>query len=46
MTKFINTIYHQEDFNFFDVEIFNDKFIKDGLHSKTFFVNLTHSMVL
>lgn len=30
MTKFINTIYHQEDFNFFDVEIFNDKFIKDG----------------
>lgn len=31
MTKFINTIYHQEDFNFFDVEIYNDKFIKDGL---------------
>lgn len=30
MTKYINTIYHQEDFNFFDVEIFNDKLIKDG----------------
>lgn len=30
MTKYINTIYHQEDFNFFDVEIFNGKLIKDG----------------
>lgn len=30
MTKYINTIYHQEDFNFFDVEIFDAKLIKDG----------------